>query len=118
MQSFLDPKQLLEYHLDQLDKRKTVSENEIKEVATTLNNLIPLAQNIIKANSDMTGFKVRMFFQFVIREIRAHSLLLNDPLMSDEEMRLGEVSQLLKYIRKVDQKAPHVEDPLDAASYD
>lgn len=113
---FIDPKQVLEARLSQLIEASSLSQNDVTEVARSLDALIPHARAIITANQDANGFKKRMFFEFVIREFRARSLLLNDSLMSDEEMRRGAIKELHSYLVKVGRLAVNIENPLDAAS--
>lgn len=99
---FLDPKHSLESRLDQLLNMQNISQNDITEVAQTIDHLISLARALINEHSGNSELKLRICFEFVIRDFRAHLLILNDSLMTEEEMRRGAIRLLYEAIKEMD----------------
>lgn len=108
---FMDPKHALEEKLSQLLNASSVSKDDIVEVAKTLEKLNESARTLINERSDASEVKFRICFEFIIRDFRAHLLILNDSLMAEEEMRRGAIKLLYEAVKEMENKINEVRTP-------
>lgn len=117
--TFIPPKQHFESSLLNLLNKQIVSKTDIENLAIILEQqLIPLAQSVIDAHPDpFAEFAVNGFFVFVHRQLGSYLNLMKDPyMMLDARRRLDLVNYLHEYLKKIDEEARNINNPMAATS--